>query len=338
MRATFLLSLCLLETAVAGCAEPLVAIPQGKVECVLDRDCEEGICIAGTCAPPLVADAGPPPDEDAGPPPVEDAGPPPEEDAGPPPMEDAGPPPAEDAGPPPLAPQVLRVTARPETNDPLADCFCAAGVSSANVDLALVAEQGGTCTKPVGALDCGLAEPGCLCSGPGVGTAHWSSDGPALEYRPGERWIANEEIVRQSGPDGALTVRATLIDDCVRSPATRNAEALYGCFLLDCEDYAFTCMDYTVWGYANCPVAIRNYMELMDPIGSDCIERGPAAVRITVETQGDGGFVRQFCTVLSQDEALDAVQLTSLGGRYELASVSAAVTEVPPDTVCPQPQ
>lgn len=360
----------LMLTALAGgCPEALIFIPRGEVECVLDTDCGGGICRRGGCVP--VPDAGPPPvdaglpdagAEDAG---FSDAG---NEDAG---FEDAGFPDAgfpdagpadagfEDAGfvdagppPPPPPPQVLRVTTRPELNDSLAECFCASQETGANVDLALVAAAGGTCAKPTGALDCGLTEPGCACTGAGLGAAHWSSDGPAVEYRPMETFIANEEVVRSMGPDGALTVRASLIDDCLRSPASLNFDAMFGCFLLDCENppdqplfSTSDCVNYLDYDLNTCPNAVEKFMfiemgwnENSGGPREDCVLSGPAAVRITVDVQGEGGFLRQFCTVLAQDEAVDAVVLSSTGDRYEVTAVSPNVVEVDPGTVCPPAQ
>ncbi len=70
---------------------------------------------------------------------------------------------------------------------------------------------------------------------------------------------------------------------------------------------------------------------------TDCMERGPVAVRTVVALTGGATDVeRHFCTTLPQTGAsAEVVDLVRSGGFFRIASVLSAVVEVGPTEACP---
>jgi hypothetical protein len=305
----------------ASACDASVSAPEKPVGCLSDLDCgPDALCEAGRCFPPLVIADEPPtePAEPGDPPPSE---PPPSE---PPPAE---PPPAE---PPPVQPppgaQRLVLTAGPELVDALPGCGCAAPAPAANVDLSARATAGGVCAKPADAT-CGIDGPNCRCTGAGLGTAAWGSGRSEEPRQPGEVWIVDEQVVLD-GADSTLTMRVRLADDCLLSPGSTTLSANFGCCLLDCEGQigdGQACYDYSAGGL-NCSTFCDQ--RARNATSQDCLARGPVPVRITVEADGAGGFARQFCATMNDEQTLDAVELSRVNDRYTITSVAAGVREV----------
>ncbi len=230
--------------------------------------------------------------------------------------------------PGPSGPQTLLATAGPQLVDALPGCPCTPAVPASNVDIALVAQSGGTCAKPAD-QSCGIDGGKCSC---GLAGAQWFVSRQE-EPRTNEVWPVDEAVEQDTAADGTYTVRASVVDDCLLSPASTAESVNYSCFDLDCEgDFGApaACFDYTQLG-GSCALAASSAASVVT--NADCMARGPVPVRVHVEVPG--GFTREFCTTMSAGGTVNAVQLRRSNGVYTVVSVDPAMTEVAVGAACP---
>jgi hypothetical protein len=223
----------------------------------------------------------------------------------------------------------LFVRAGPDLVNALPGCQCdVQNVPASNVNLALVSASGAVCHDPTDP-SCGIDGGKCSC---GIANASWFAARQEEPRGTNDVWIVDEGITQPSGRDDTLTVKASLADDCLLSPASTTASTNEACFQLDCDgDFgAPACFDYTQLG-ATCGTAASNAATVAT--SADCMARGPVPVRVHVEATG--AFAREFCTTMNDGNSVDAVVLRRSGGALSVASVSPSMTEVAVGAPCP---
>ena len=325
-----------------GCASAVKG-PGGPGACTIDADCAAhggGICTDGHCTTGLPIGGVPPEGEEgegasggegegAGGGVGEGASGGEGEGAGGGEGEGAGGGEGEGEGSSQSGAQTLLVSAGPELVNALPGCQCVANAPASNVDISFSAQSGGSCQKPAD-QSCGIDGGRCPCALSGTSWFVSRQEQP----RTNEVWIVDEAVAQTAGADGVFTVRASVIDDCLLSPGSVDASVNQACFQLDCQGDiggASACFDYTGLG-ANCGIASSNAATVAT--SADCMARGTVPVRVHVEAQGTGGFIREFCTDLAQGAAVDAVQLRRISGSYTVANVSSQLREVAVGAPC----
>jgi hypothetical protein len=227
----------------------------------------------------------------------------------------------------------LTVQMGPE-NDALPGCMCQAtgNVPAANVDIAYRASNGATCGKPQNPA-CGLNGGSCPCDAlDSYGDVTWGA-GREEDVR-GETWIIDEKVEHQgSGQDGAFTIRADLLDDCLAVPGSTSAAVNNGCCLLDCDNGGPQAC-YPYGSFPHCPTECE-YLAV-SATSQDCLQRGPVNVRTTVRIWG-GGYdeTKVFCVTLNQSGAgADVLGVTRASGYFQFGAPGSGVTEIAANQTC----
>ena len=219
---------------------------------------------------------------------------------------------------------------RPELVDALPGCECdVQDTPASNVDLQVGDTAGNACAHPSDP-SCGIDGGKCACA---LSNAQWfASRQQEPRGDPNDIWIVDEGVVQPSGPDGALTIKASVTDDCLLAPASTTASTNQACYFLDCDgDFgAVSCFDYTALG-GDCGNASTN--AAIEATSQDCMVRGTVPVRVHVEATG--AFAREFCGHLEDGDSIDAVVVRRTGGVLSITGVNPAFTEVAVGAPCP---